>query len=383
MIIGIDGNEANIERRVGVNQYAFEILWGLYKLQDNIKINYKFIVYLKNKPLNDLPKENNNWKYKIIPGKGLWIITKLMPWLLFTKDKPKVLFSPSHYTVPISTVPRVCSIMDLGYLNSSEQFEKFTFWQLKYWTAISILVSKYVIAISNATKDDIVRHYPFASKKIRVTHLAYDAKRFNTKMSEKDVRRVKEKYSIVDDYILLLGTLKPSKNIEGLLEAYASISNFQFPISKGKKVKLVIAGKKGWMFDSIFKRVKDLNLEKDVIFTDFIEERDKPALLKGAKVFVSPSFWEGFGLHALEAMACGVPCVVANVGSFPEIVGKAGILVNPYDVKSIADGIAKVLKMPKESYNMMVEGSLEQAKKFSWEETAKKTFEVIENCIKR
>ena len=377
IIIGIDGNEANIENRVGVNQYAFEILWNLYKLQDNNKNNYKFIVYLKSHPREDLPKENGNWKYKVIPGKGIWIITKLMPWLLFTKDKPQVLFSPSHYTVPFSTMPRICSIMDLGYLNSSEQFKKTTFWQLKFWTAISIIVSKYVIAISNATKDDIVRHYPFASKKVRVIHLAYDKSRFNKEISESDVRRIKEKYSIVDDYILFLSTLKPSKNIEGLLEAFAKIKGSE------PKIKLVIAGKKGWMFESIFKKIKELGLENDVVFTDFVEESDKPALIKGAKVFVAPSFWEGFGLNVLEAMACGIPVVVSDIASLPEIVGKAGILVNPNDVESIAGGISKVLKMPKESYNMMVEGSLEQAKKFSWDETARKTFEVIENCIKK
>ena len=377
IIIGIDGNEANIENRVGVNQYAYEILWNLYKLQDNKLNYYKFIVFLKSHPREDLPKENDNWKYKVIPGKGIWIITKLMPWLLFTKDKPHVLFSPSHYTVPFSTIPRVCSIMDLGYLNSSEQFKKTTFWQLKFWTAISIIVSKYVIAISNATKDDIVRHYPFASRKVRVIHLAYDKDRFNKDISESDVRRIKEKYSIVDDYILFLSTLKPSKNIEGLIEAFAKIKD-SIP-----QIKLVIAGKKGWMFDSIFKKIKELGLEKDIIFTDFIEEKDKPALIKGSKVFVAPSFWEGFGLNVLEAMACGIPVVVSDIASLPEIVGKAGILINPYAVKSIGDGIAKVLKMPKESYNMMVEESLEQAKKFSWEETAKKTFEVIENCINK
>src|SRR4030043_576906 len=124
-------------------------------------------------------------------------------------------------------------------------------------------------------------------------------------------------------------------------------------------------------------------MENDIVFTDFIEERDKPALIKGAKVCVAPSFWEGFGLNVIEAMACGIPVVVSDIASLPEIVGKAGILVNPNDVESIAGGISKVLKMPKESYNMMVEGSLEQAKKFSWDETARKTFEVIENCIKK
>jgi glycosyltransferase involved in cell wall biosynthesis len=370
MLIGIDGNEANIKNRVGVNQYAFEILWGIYKLQDNIKNNYKFIIYLRNKPLDDLPKEKDNWQYKILPGKGLWIITKLMPHFFFSKERPNVLFSPSHYTVPISTVPRISSIMDLGYLDFSEQFKKLTFWQLKCWSAISIFVSKYVISISNRTKEDIVRHYPFASKKIRVTHLGYDKTRFNNNISQNDVRRVIDKYSIVDDYILFLSTLKPSKNIEGLIEAYASISS-------GKRIKLVIAGKKGWMFDSIFKKVKDFNLENDVIFTDFVEESDKPALIKGAKVLVSPSFWEGFGLHVLEAMACGVPVVVSNVASLPEIVGEAGILVDPYDKTSIANGIKKVLKMPEERYNILVGLSLKQAAKFSWEKTAKETIKIL------
>lgn len=382
MIIGIDGNEANIEKRVGVNMYAYEVLWGIYRLQDNLSNNYKFIVYLKNKPLDDLPKENDYWRYEVLPGRGLWIITRLMPYLMFLKSKPDLLFSPSHYTVPISPIPRICSIMDLGYLDSSEQFKKFTYWQLRLWTAISVYVSKYVIAISNATKQDIVRHYAFASNKIKVTHLAYDRKRFNNDIPDSDVRRVRKKYSIVDDYVLFLSTLKPSKNIEGLMEAYASIINNQSSIIKGRTIKLVIAGKKGWMYESIFAKVKQLRLEKEVIFTDYVSEGDKPALFRGAKIFVSPSFWEGFGLHALESMACGVPVVVSNVGSYPEIVGEAGILVNPYSIASIAEGMLRVLKMNENEYNKVVEQSLVQAQKFSWEKTARSTFEILKSINK-
>jgi glycosyltransferase involved in cell wall biosynthesis len=187
---------------------------------------------------------------------------------------------------------------------------------------------------------------------------------------------VRGRYSIVSDYVLYLGTLKPSKNIESLLTAFASIINLKLPINN---LKLVIAGKKGWMFESIYKKVTELGMEDRVIFTDFVDEKDKPALIKGSKLFVLPSFWEGFGLDVLNAMACGVPVVASNVGSLPEVVGNAGILVDPNDPESIAQGIKEVLLAPITKYNSMVEKGLAQVKKFSWEKTARETLRVITN----
>lgn len=373
MIVGIDGNEANIEKRVGVNTYAFELLWNLWKLQDEWKNTHKLIVFLKSEPRKDLPKETEFFKYKIIEGRGAWILTKLMPALLKDRKVCDVFFSPSHYLPPFTPMPKVCSIMDLGYLEFSGQFQKKDFWQLKIWSAISIFVSKAVFAISNSTKNDIVRHYPFARGKVYVTPLAYDSSKFNLNVSQKDVRRVRGRYSIVRDYVLYLGTLKPSKNIEGLLEAFSRVSNTESPIS------LVIAGKKGWMYESIFEKVKKLGLQEDVIFTDFVPEEDKPGLIAGAKVFVLPSFWEGFGLDVLNAMACGVPVVVSNVGSLPEVAGRAGILVNPENFESIAEAIKEVLLAPATKYNSMREAGVAQAKEFSWEKTARQTLEVITN----
>lgn len=379
MIIGIDGNEANIEKRVGVNTYAYELLKNLRKLQDSGENTHKLIVYLKDKPVTDMPEETAKFRYKIIPGASLWIIKKLTPELFANKERLDLFFSPSHYLPPISLIPSVCSIMDLGYLENTEQFTKKVFWQLKWWSATSIFISKAIIAISNSTKNDIVRHYGFAKPKTYVTYLAYDKDKFNTNISQNDVRRVRNKYSIVDDYILYLGTLKPSKNIEGLIAAFhAVIANNRLPVPKN--LKLVIAGKRGWMFEPIYNEVKRLNLSDKIIFTDFIEESDKPALIRGAKVFVLPSFWEGFGLDALNAMACGVPVVASNVGSIPEVVGEAGTMVDPKDIDSIAKGLSKVLSMSKTEYNSMVDLGLAQAKKFSWEETARQTLKILEKA---
>ena len=375
MLIGIDGNEANIENRVGVNQYGYELLWSIYRLREEWGKKHKVIVYLKNLPLADMPPQSDYFKYKVLPGEGLWIIKRLTPNLFLDKNRPDVFFSPSHYVPPLSPVQRVCSIMDLGYLEFSGQFRKYDFWQLKLWSAWSIFASKYVIAISNSTKEDIVRHYPFASKKVIVTQLAHDKKRFNVDIPLNDVRRIKKKYSIVGDYVLFLSTLKPSKNVEGLLESWKRIHK------KWPEIRLVIAGKKGWLYGPIFEKAEKLNLQKKVSFIDFVPEHDKPALIFGAKIFILPSFWEGFGLDVLNAMACGTPVVVSNKGSLPEVVGNAGILINPDKPRDIAEGLDKVLSMNEIEYNRLVEKGLSQAKKFSWIYTAKQTIRILEKVV--
>ncbi len=375
MIIGIDGNEANCPEKVGVNQYAYNLLWALKRLETSWSKKHRVIVYLKNSPRNDLPCESFYWQYRLLPGKRLWIITKLMPFLYTTKEKIDVFFTPGHYLPPFLPVPAVCAVMDLGYLKFSEQFKAYDFWQLKLWTAWSILKAKKVFAISETTKKDIVRHYPFAAKKVCVTLLGYDKKMFYLKKDIDDVRRIKKKYSIVNEYVLFIGTLRPSKNVEGLIRAWSEVCK-RYP-----DICLVIAGKKGWLYESIFKKVNSLKLRKRVIFTGFLAEEDKPSLIKGAKAFVMPSFWEGFGIDVVNAMACGVPVVISNQGSLPEIGGEAAVYVNPYDAHSIADGIIKVLSMSRNDYNKIVKENLKWVKRFDWEKTARKSLEEIEKIV--
>ena len=271
MIIGIDGNEANIKERVGVHQYAFEILWGLYKLQDINNPESEFVIYLKNTKNADLPPQKQGWKYKIIRGGRLWILTRLMPKLLLS-EKIDVFFSPNHYLPLFINKPLVCTIHDLGYLDFSGQFKKNDIWQLKYWSAISIIISKYIICPSRSTREMIVRHYPFAVNKVKIVYHGYDYDNYNIRIPQKLVRQVADKYRIRKNYILFLSTLKPSKNIEGLIEAYSTLKN------NGDR-HLVIAGKKGWLYERIFKKVKELGLEKDVVFTDYISEEDKRGLI--------------------------------------------------------------------------------------------------------
>ncbi len=375
IVIGIDGNEANRENRVGVNTYAYETMKAIYQLQDTWSGTYSFRIYLKDAPLPHMPKATDSWEYKVVPGTGLWILKSLMPVLYREKNKPQVIWSPSHYVTPFSPQPKICSIMDLGYLEFSEQFRKRDFWQLKLWTAWSVLVSQKVIAISETTAKDIVRHYPFAAKKISTTLLGYDNQLYNNTISESNVRRTMKKYQLTD-YVIFMSTLKPSKNIEGLIRAWETVHQ-QFP-----HYKLVIAGKKGWLYESIFSIVKNKHLEDSIVFTDFVSEEEKPYLIKGAKAFVLPSFWEGFGLDVLTAMALGVPVVASDRGSLPEVVKDAGIIVNPKSIDSIAEGIVSVLSMKDAERERLITKGFARAADFSWEKTAIATLSVIQSAIK-
>jgi len=364
MIVGINGNEANTTKRVGINEYAYQLLCALEKLPESK--DHEFVIYLKEDPLKTLPKERIGWKYKILPGRGVWILKTLMPSLLFSKNKPQVFFSPSHYAPPILSMPSVISITDLGYLSQIEQFRKYDYLQLKYWGAMSMFKAKKIIAISESTKNDIVSHYPRLKNKIEVTYLSYDKSIFKYPISSTKISSVKKKYKITKPYILFLSTLKPSKNIEGLVEAFSLLES-------KNDYQVVIAGKKGWLYESIFNKVKFLGLEDHVIFTDFIPEIDKPGLIAGAEVFAVPSFWEGFGIHVLEAMAVGTPVIASQEGSLSEVVGSAGVYIDPKNPASIALGLARAIKDKK----LLTKLGLAQAEKFSWEETARKTLNII------
>jgi glycosyltransferase involved in cell wall biosynthesis len=256
--------------------------------------------------------------------------------------------------------------MDLGYLRYPRHFTKKIYWKLKFWTALSIKRASHLLTISEATKNDIIKYYGLRPEEITVAYPGYDKEIFKLPINKLQIEKVKEKYQIKGDYVLFLSTLKPSKNIEGLLKA--------FEILEAKNLKLVVAGKKGWMFEEIFEKVKEFGLKDKVIFTDFIEEEDVPVLMAGAKVFVLPSFWEGFGIPVVEALAMGTPVVVSNVGSLPEIVKGAGILVDPYNPKDIAQGIKKAM----EEKDKLIAKGLEQSRQFDWLNCANQVMKVLE-----
>jgi|SRR3989344_1777788 len=359
MLIGIDANEANLtSARVGINQYAFDLLHAFY----NLKTDHQFVIYLKTPPLDDLPKEKKDWTYRVIPFPKLWTQTRL-PFDLYTHiPRPDVFFSMTHYAPRWSPIPTVVAIMDLGFLQTPEQFTSKDFNQLKSWTEYSVKQASRIITISQYTQGDIFKYY---GRNSEVIYPGYDQKLFKSTRNLK----VLKKYKVTQPYIFFIGSLRPSKNIEGLIKAF---HQSKLPH------QLVIAGKKGWLYGEIFKTVKDLKLEDRVIFTGFVDEPDVPVLMANAEAFVMPSFFEGFGIPVLEAMACGTPVVVSRIASLPEVAGDAGIYVNPHDIASISTGLATAIGPKRTDF---IKLGLAQAKKFSWSSCAKQTLRVLESAI--
>ncbi|HSX18579.1 MAG TPA: glycosyltransferase family 1 protein, partial [Candidatus Saccharimonadales bacterium] len=343
--------------------------------------NHKFIVFLKEKPQLNLPKETTNFKYYVFGPKKLWTQFAL-PVKLTIGPKIDVFFSTAHYGPRFSKVPYVVTIHDLSYLHFPELFKKNDLMQLTNWSKYSIEKSTHIIAPSQSTKEDIIKNYNVPASKISVTYEGYDQARFKPQSKSK-VESVKSKYKIGGDYILFVGTLQPRKNIERLIEAYANLSKGRTSsFGRGTTlsgVGLVIAGKKGWLYDSIFEKVKELKLQDKVIFTDFVRDDDLPALISGAKVYVNPSLWEGFGIPVIEAQACGVPVVVSNTSSLPEIVGNSALTFDPTNVKDIESAIIVMLTDEK-LRSVFTKKGQENIKRFSWEKCAQETIKVLEKA---
>lgn len=359
MKIWIDGYEANVLQRLGSSQVAFELLRNFEKLDRK----NEYTILLPTPPLEDLPKERVGWKYKILRPKKLWTQIAL-PLALFTaKQKPDIIFSPTHYIPRFSPVKRIVTIFDLSFLHFPEMFNKKDLWQLKNWTKFSAINAEHIITISNFSKQDIIKQYGIKKEKITVAYPGYNEDKF----------RVKSRESREDNYIIYIGTIQPRKNLIRLIEAVARIEN----------LKLLIVGKtggegrEGWKYQEILETPKKLGVEDRVQFLGFVPTEKLPDLLRGSMGFILPSLWEGFGIPVLEAMATGTPVIVSNVSSLPEVVGKAGLLVDPYSVDQIEQAIRTLItdKKLRQKYGKM---GLEQAQKFSWEKMAKQVLKVFE-----
>lgn len=369
MKIGLIGYEANIVHRVGSNQYAFELFKALSRLDQS----NQYQIFLPTPPLADLPPERPGWHYVVCPSSRLWNLWEL-PRALFRSQKDlEVVFNPGHYLPPFSPCPLVASIMDLGYLRFPDQFNLSTRLKLKFWTGFSVRRAARLLAISEFTRRDLLATYNLPPQKVVTTLLGFDREKFHLPLPAEGLAGTRQKYRLPSQYFLFLGTLKPSKNLEGLIEAYSLLCRW-----KKNVPGLIIAGKKGWLYESIFAKARELVLKNKIIFTGFVPDGEVPFLLGGASVFVLPSFWEGFGIPVLEAMAVGTPVVAADVASLPEVVGKAGLLVDPRSPSIMAHGLWQAFE---ERKNLSAAGKI-WVEHFSWENCARQTLAVLEAVVK-
>jgi len=363
MLIGIDASRSTAQERTGTESYSLNLIRHLLALESE----HRYRLYFNRPPSYKL--QIMNCELRIIPFPRLWTHLRLS-WEMICHP-PDVLFVPAHVLPLVHPRRSVVTIHDLGYLYYPESHRLLDRLYLDLSTRYNARAATHLIADSSATKRDLVERYGTEPDKITVVYPGYDGTTFQPVRDEGTIEAVKAKYNIAGHYILFVGTLQPRKNLTRLIEAF---SNIQHPTSN---IQLVIAGKKGWLYHDIFRQVEKLGLGEGVVFTGYVPEGDLPALMSGARLFVFPSLYEGFGLPVLEAMACGVPVVCSNASSLPEVAGDAAVLVDPLDVEGMAAAMERVLGN-NELRAELIERGFEQAGKFSWEKCARETLKVLE-----
>lgn len=280
------------------------------------------------------------------------------------------------FVAPIMAAPPfVVTLYDLSFLRYPEAFRPFNRWYLTHFTTHSVKHARAVIAISESTRQDVINFLGVSPERVHTIYCGVD-QNFRP-LPAADIEAFKTKHHLPNQFILFLGTLEPRKNVDGLIRAYA-----QWRTCDPKAPPLVIAGGKGWYYQTIFEGVERLNLTDAIRFPGYIPPNELPLWYNAATLFVYPSHFEGFGLPVLEAMACGTPVITSTVSSLPEVAGRDGTacLVDPTDSEALAETMAGLMGDPAWQALLSERGRL-RAARFRWDKTAEETVAVYKKVL--
>src|SRR5579883_1432957 len=238
-------------------------------------------------------------------------------------------------------LPRACAgvvtLHDLAFLRMPEVLTRPKRVYHRTFTVRSLRRAAKIIAVSQSTSRDLTELLDIAPRQITTVYPCID-ERFTRMFSESEVRAFRERQGLEDGFLLYLGTLEPRKNIPTLLDAYARLRQMT-----GTRVRLVLAGGKGWLYETIFARVQALGLESEVLFPGFVSDEEQPLWYQAAAAFAYPSLYEGFGIPVAEALACGVPVVTSNISSLPEAGANIALCVDPHDIEALAQALHRAI----------------------------------------
>lgn len=352
----------------GIARYSYELIKNLniidkgneYYLIHNKINNY---VQLSNKNiLLRSPFPDTIWRFSVAP-----IMLKYLNHLDLVHDPYPI--GPLSFNMPFKKIVTVCDLAHIFFPKTATFRLKLSH---RLFLSKTLSNADKIIAISQSTRNDLKNYLKIPEEKIQVIYLGVD-ERFR-QLSDQEIDDIKIKYSIQYPFILYVGGLEPRKNILTLIKSFYKIKK------RGIKHKMVLTGKRSWNYRKIFDCIHQLNLQKEIVYLEYVPDVDLPSLYNAADLFVYPSIYEGFGFPPLEAMACGTPVITSNTSSLPEVVGNAGIMANPRDVNDIANALNEVLSNEDLKYGMVKKG-LEQAKKFEWITCAKETLKNYEKVI--
>lgn len=378
MRIGIDISALTINH-TGVANYSLSLLKYILKIDKKNKY-LLFAFVSSNKALRKLKEysldifPNVELKiYRLNSGilRRVWNFIPFIP-ADFLYRKIDFLHLSDMVFLPLRSIPTIATVYDM----TPSLFPEFHFARnISFHNIRNKFIakkSKLVITISENSKQDIISLLGIPSRKIRVIYGAASSS-FKPISNNAHITKVLSKYHLKQgNYLLFIGSLEPRKNVEGILEAFALIRN-----KVKSSFQIVLIGQKAWGWTSIKKTIKRLNLDSQVVVTGYVPDADLPDIINGARMFVYPSFYEGFGLPILEAMACGIPIISSNTSSLPEVIGDSGLMVNPKDNNQLASYMLQIVSSEK-LHATLSKKALERAKLFSWKNSAQKTLNVYE-----
>lgn len=370
MKIGIDGRAAKWYRGTGIGTYTYQLINSINKI-DNIN---DYLVFLPEKTALELGDNFKIQSVKANSDSNFWNEVRVEN--NFYNNNLDIYHVPQNGVGLSSNLDchKTITLHDIIPLRMPETVSD------SYLNIFNNEIPKIldncdgIITVSEFSKQDIAKGFNFPLDKIFVTHLAAEDI-YKPLDKEKCKEIIKKDYGIKENFILYVGGFSPRKNITGLIEAYSLLSK-----NKRKNLKLIITGKKGISYEIYKKRAIELNVEDDVIFTGFIPLEKLPIFYNASSLLAYPSFYEGFGLPPLEAMACGTPVIASNVTSLPEICSDSVLLIDPHNIKELSNSIEEILT-DKALRKKLISNGLLRSSTYSWNITAKRTLEAYKKII--
>jgi glycosyltransferase involved in cell wall biosynthesis len=312
--------------------------------------------------------EMANTELHIVPNYGKWY---LLWWeqvaipLRLTGLNIDVMLNTKNSVPVLGLYKKIAIIHDIANYLFPQSFGFFQRLHMRMSTNICKLVADKIVSVSHHTRGDLMRLAKIKARKVSVIYNGVDQAFPNLTIPSSERRK--------SGYMLFVGTLQPRKNVDTLLDAF-----LQFKTEHHSSLKLKIAGRKGWLYEILLDKIASNAYKKDIEFLGMVSDSELKALYSGAKIFVYPSNYDGFGLVPLEAMSYGIPTIVSDVSSLPEVVGEAAIKVHPRDVSALSRAIHR-LDSDTNLYEKLASEGRRQAAKYRWDQAARQYYTLMKD----
>jgi glycosyltransferase involved in cell wall biosynthesis len=363
-VIGIDASRAFRYPQTGTEVYSEQLIRGLMRQESA----HRFLLYVNRAeaPDWDVPA---GFEWRCLPQQRLWTQMRLSREMW--RRPVDALFVPSHVLPAVHPPVSMVTVHDVGFLFHRDAYRRSQWLYLNWSTAWMSRAANALLADSEATRDDLVRYYRADPSRIHVVYLAC-SEAYRARGGE-EVAAIRARHELPERYMLASGTLQRRKNLPFLVEAFGRVAG-------GVPDTLVIAGKDGPDRIRVEHRIAQLGLQNRVRLIGSVPQSDMPALLTGARALLFPSLYEGFGMPAVEAMACGTPVLAARTSSLTEIVGGFGLLADPDDIDAWAR-LIRELAHEDRGHSILRAQGLRRAAEFSWDRSARRVLDILDTLL--